>query len=325
MRGSIWRRGAVAVIVVGLTAFAPMQTWGAGFERRDVELKSQGVKCSGWYYVPKDLVPGQKRPAIVMAPGFSMVKEMGLARFAEQFVDAGFVVLLFDFRFLGSSGGEPRGQIVYYEQHQDYRNAISWVSMQKEVDPQRIGIWGSSFSGGHVLHLAAFDKRVKAVVAQVPYIALGRQAPEEVAKKLAFFAQKRAEEYAGGEVSYFPVVAPEGQPCMLPGKETFERFSEAAKKAPTWKNQVTVQSRELNREYAPATSIEAIAPTPLLVIGATRDILTPVELAKKAFERAGTPKKLVLVEGGHFDVYRDPGLTQAAAAAVDWFKQALMP
>ena len=85
------------------------------------------------------------------------------------------MVLVFDFRFLGASDGNPRGQIIPHEQQEDYRNAITWMSLQPEVDADRIGVWGTSLAGGHVLHLAAFDRRIKAVVAQVPTIHPAKQ------------------------------------------------------------------------------------------------------------------------------------------------------
>lgn len=320
--------GVVLMLIITLFQHG---AWSADFERRDATFKSQGLKCAGWYYVPKDLKPDEKRPAIVMAHGYSAVKEMYLDKFAEKFSEAGFVVLVFDYRYFGESEGEPRGQLFYYEQHQDYRNAITWVSLQKEVDPQRIGIWGTSLSGGHVLHLGAFDKRVKAVVAQVPGTNTWEtffqdMKPEALAGRSAWLAQNRMEEYTKGTVNYFPVVAPEGQPCVLPQKESYDWFTETAKlRAPNWKNQVTVESLEINTEYAPTVYIHLISPTPLLMIIASNDTVVPTELQKEASERAREPKKLIVVKGGHFDAYQGPGFVEFSTAAVEWFKQYLKP
>ena len=139
--------------------------------RRNVEFPSKGLQCRGWLYVPEDLPDDGAAPAIVMGHGFSAVKEMfRLSSYAEKFEAAGFVTLVFDFRFLGASDGKPRGRILSYEQCEDIRNAITWLSRQPEVDGDRIGAWGTSYSGGHVLHLAAFDRRIRTVVAQVPTI-----------------------------------------------------------------------------------------------------------------------------------------------------------
>ena len=319
----------IGVFVLSLSVSLQQVAWGAEFERRDVTFKSQGLDCAAWYYVPKELKSGERCPAIVMAHGFSLVKEAYLDKFAEKFAEAGFAVLVFDYRYLGASEGEPRGQLFYYEQHQDYRNAITWVSLQEEVDPKRIGIWGTSYSGGHVLHLGAFDKRVKAVVAQVP----ATNSPERnqsmggeaLLRRISWQAAQRTEQYATGLVKYFPVVALDGKPCVFPQKESYEFFAEVEKIAPSWDNRVTVETLEIIREYAPMTYIHLISPTPLLMIVASDDVLTSTKAEKEAFERAREPKKLVVFEGGHFDVYQGPSFDKASGAAVEWFEQYLKP
>jgi fermentation-respiration switch protein FrsA (DUF1100 family) len=313
----------VLTLVVSLQSVV----WGADFERRDVTFKSQGLECAGWYYVPKGINSEDKHPAIVMAHGFTAVKEMSLDKFAERFAKAGFVVLVFDYRYLGASGGEPRGQIFYFEQQQDYRNAITWISLQKEVDSERIGIWGTSDSGGHVLHLGAFDRRVKAVVAQIPTINARYQnlSKDDQMRRATFYARNRVKEYQTGTVNYYPVVALEGQPACFTQKEAYEYFTEEAKQAPNWKNQITMESLDIYKEFAPATFIHLISPTPLLMIVASEDVLTNTEGEIKAFERAGEPKKLVVFQGGHFDPYKGSGFSEASTVAIEWFEQYLKP
>ena len=77
-------------------------------------------------------------------------------------------------------------------------------------------------------------------------------------------------------------------------------------------------------EYNPAANIHRISPTPLLMVVAQDDRLTPTDLAIEAFQRAREPKKLVMFKGGHFNAYQELGLNITAPAAVDWFKQWLM-
>lgn len=316
----------LGLIVLLLASALPQAAWCCEYERHDITFKSQGLDCAGWYYLPKNLKPEEKRPAIVMASGFSSVKEMGLDKFAKEFAEAGFVVLAFDYRYFGASEGEPRGQLFYFEQHQDYRNAITWVASQKEVDPQRIGIWGNSFSGGHVLHIAAFDKRVKAVVSQVPGLnqweTYYHNAKPEL---LAWFAQTRMENYTKNTTAYLPVVAPQRQPSCLPWQDAYEWFSEAAKTAPNWQNKVTVESLDINKEYASMAYIQLISPAPLLMIVASDDNVCPTEVQKIGFARAGEPKKMVIVEGGHFSVFQGRAFETAVTEAVEWFKQYLKP
>ena len=298
--------------------------------RQDVTFTSEGLNCAGWLYVPEDLGEGERRPAVVMAHGFSALKEMHLANFAEKFVEAGLVVLVFDYRFFGDSEGEPRGKLFPAEQHEDYKNAISWVSMRPEVDGGRIGVWGSSYSGGHVLHLAAFDRRIKAAVAQVPLVdgwanAQRLMRPDVFAGFQQTLAEDRLARYRGEEGDKVPVVAPEGEPSALPTPDSYEWFMETGRSiAPNWRNEVSLESMERFLEYNPAANISRISPTPLLMIVGGNDALTPTDLAVAAYERALEPKALVITSGAHFDAYTEPGLSETAIPAVEWFERFLL-
>ena len=295
--------------------------------RKDVSFTSKGLTCRGWLYQPDDLGEGRRAPAIVMAHGFSGVKELDLSRFAEPFAAAGFVTLVFDYRFLGESDGEPRAQVLFREQQEDYRNAISWLSQQPMVDAMRIGAWGTSYSGGHVLYLAAFDRRIKAAVVQVPAIGTWRSIVAEhgadaLRMMLSLTTADREKRYPGEEPNYMPVVAPAGQPAVLGTPDAYEWFvSGGTELAPTWRNEVTIESVEQLVEYDPAASIELIAPTPLMIVAAENDTLIPVASVRAVFERAGEPKALKLVPCGHFDVYHDePFHSDVLAAEVGWFR-----
>jgi fermentation-respiration switch protein FrsA (DUF1100 family) len=265
-----------------------------------------------------------------MAHGFSAVKEMYLSNFAEEFQKAGFVVLVFDYRFLGESEGQPRQQVLPSEQIKDYRNAISWVSQLTEVDPNRIGIWGSSFSGGHVLQVAAIDRRVKAVVSQAPLVNGWRNAEHKMGKeKMQLFIEDliayRTSRYNGEDMQYMSVVDEHGKKAAIPSPEAFNWFTTAHQNvAPNWENRITLESMEEYLAYNPAGMIENISPTPLLMIVAENDTTTPSYLAKEAFAKARTPKQFILVPGGHFDVYHKPIFKQTSKAAVDWFKKYLL-
>jgi len=301
----------------------------AGYDRQDVMFPCQGLKCAAWYYAPKGIPAGEKRPAIVMAHGFSAVKEMYLDNFASKFADAGFVVLVFDYRFFGGSEGEPRGRLLWPEQLQDYRDAITWVSLQSEVDPNRIGVWGTSYSGGHVMFLAAFDRRIKAVVAQVPVTDVwdtyfeGMPADQRTGF-LGWLAQNRAEQVSSGKINYITVAAPPDQPSVWPLQEWYDAFMDLSRNAPAWANKITIESLETHVTYAPVAPIHRISPTPLLMVIASDDIITPTEAEKQAFARAREPKKLVIVQGRHFEAYKGPKHEQFAQPAVAWFKEWLM-
>src|SRR5262249_29740898 len=126
-------------------------------DRRDVEFDAEGTVLRGWFYPGADAAGAAA--TVGMAHGFSAVKEMYLDSFAEVFAAAGLNVLVYDNRNFGASDGEPRQEIDPWAQARDYRHAITYASSLPEVDAGRIGIWGSSYSGGHVLMVGAIDRR----------------------------------------------------------------------------------------------------------------------------------------------------------------------
>lgn len=295
--------------------------------REDISFASKGLECRGWLYLPDDIEADTKLPAIVMAHGFSGVKEQILPDFAEKFVTAGFVTLVFDYRYFGDSEGEPSCQIFSLEMVEDYRNAISWVTEHPYVDRDRIGIWGTSYSGGLVSYVGAIDSRAKAIVAQVPSItdpdSRRIMDPEKWDSVGDFLLQDRIARYSSGTVNYMKVVAPDGEACFLPGQENYDAFMEMVDIAPNWRNEITLESLEKIREFNPVSSIHWIAPRALLVIAAENDNLIPIETVKSSFEKAEEPKELIVLPILHFEIYSDPWLSKAASVAIDWFDRYL--
>ena len=297
--------------------------------RQDVEFDAEGVTLRGWLYVP-DGVEGPA-PAVVMAHGFSAVKEMYLDRFAEVFADAGLAALVFDNRNFGASDGEPRQEIDPWAQVRDYRHAITYASTLAEIDPERIGIWGSSYSGGHVLVVGAIDRRVRCVVSQVPLVsgyanfrALVRA--DFIAGFRGQFDADRAARFRGEPPAMVPVVDEDPlAPSALPTPDSWAWFTQTAEtRAPSWRNEVTLRSVEMFTEYEPGTYLPWISPTPLMIVVAERDHLTPADLAIAGYERANEPKRLALLPAGHFDAYVD-GFDAASGAACEWFVEHLRP
>jgi len=296
--------------------------------RKDIAFKTEdGVTLRGWLYLP-DRAAGRV-PTIVMAHGFSAVKEMYLDRFAEAFAAGGLGALVFDNRNFGASDGEPRQHIDPWQQVRDYRDAITFAGTLAEVDADRIGVWGSSYSGAHVVVLGATDRRVKCVVAQVPLISGHRNArrlirSDFIAAVQGQFDADRKARYAGQPRAMIPVVAQDPMaPCALPTPDSWQWFTETGKsRAPAWRNEVTLHSVEMFTEYEPGVYIEWVSPTPLMMVVAAGDHLTVSDEALAAYQRALEPKKLTLLPGGHFDAYVKD-FDAASAAARDWFVQHL--
>ena len=237
---------------------------------------------------------------------------------------------MFDNRNFGASDGEPRQEIDPWAQVRDYRDAITWVRTRSEVDVERIGVWGSSYSGGHVLVLGAIDRRIKCVASQVPLVSGWLNAQRLIRSDFmgqtrAMFDTDREGRYEGKASGMVAVVDPDpSAPSALSTPDSWEWFSQTGEtRAPSWRNEVTLRSVELFTEYEPGVYIERISPTPLLMVVAAGDHLTPADLALAAYGRAREPKRLELLPGGHFDAYTKDFPT-ASGAARDWFVQHLV-
>lgn len=140
--------------------------------REDISFKtSDGLTLRGWLYRPTDAKGDTKLPCLVMSHGFTALKEMDLDAFAERFVSKlAISCLVYDNRCFGASDGQPRHEIIPSLQHGDMADAITYAQSLEGVKADKIGIWGSSYSGGHVLHVGTVDRRVKAVLCQVPMV-----------------------------------------------------------------------------------------------------------------------------------------------------------
>jgi len=137
---------------------------------QDVSFPGEGVTCAATLYLPAP--GGPPTPGLVMGNGFANVRQMYLPRYARALAAAGFAVLAIDYRCFGESGGQPPQLVSPDSQCDDMRNALSWLSEQPQVDPDRQGLWGVSIAGGNVLRIAAYDRRVRSVVTQAPAIGL---------------------------------------------------------------------------------------------------------------------------------------------------------
>jgi fermentation-respiration switch protein FrsA (DUF1100 family) len=264
-----------------------------------------------------------------MAHGYSAVKEMYLDSFAEVFARAGLASIVYDHRNFGASDGLPRQEIDPILQIRGYRDAITFAQSLPQTDAQRIGVWGSSYSGAHALVVAAQDRRVKAVVSQVPLISGHGNArrlirADFIAGFQALCEEDRRQRYAGHAPAMSPVVAEDpAAPSALPTADSWAWFTKTHQdRAPSWKNEVTLRSIEMFLDYEPGAHIAHISPTPLLMIVGLTDHLTAADQALAAYERALEPKRLLTLKGGHFDAYTQD-FDAASDAACQWFSEHL--
>lgn len=293
---------------------------------RPVSFDSAGHRLAG-VFCPAEGRTGPA-PCVVMAHGWSGVKEM-LADYAAPFVAAGLSVLAYDHFAFGESEGLPRQEIDPVLQTRGYRDAISLAQTLPEVDPEAIGIWGTSYAGGHVLAVATVDRRVRCVVSQCPTISgwantCLRFTPEQWARMVRSFEKDRAARFHGEPAATFPCI-PELEAIEPdPARTHFGNNGGAwyvnlpPSRRANWRNDLTLRSLELYAEYEPGHAIERISPTPLMLVLAERDTVTPFASGVEAYARVPGPKELVTVPGGHYDLYEDQREI-AVAAAIRWF------
>lgn len=293
------------------------------YTRTNVEFMTDDVILKGWFYKPSN--DHQHAPCIIMTHGFSALKEHYLDKFASRFSEAGMNVLVYDNRNFGDSEGSPRLEVDPVAQIRDMRNAITYVQQRKDVDPEKIGLWGTSFSGGVVLVVAAIDKRVSCVVTQVPFVSghhkflrLARPEQwEEIRKK--YYADRQAR-LSGNDPTMISVVTdtPEKNAIMrIPSAHSFFTSVKA------WENKVTLRSVENSGEFEPIAYIKNIGPIPILFIIADKDTINTTDLALKAYNKAREPKSLVMIEGDHFAPYVEQ-FDICVNSSCEWFNKYLL-
>ncbi|KAK4951609.1 hypothetical protein LTR10_010586 [Elasticomyces elasticus] len=296
--------------------------------RRDISFQtSDGLTLRGWFFSPTS--SNGKLPCLVMAHGFTALKEMDLDTFAEHFTSKlPISCLVYDNRNFGDSEGAPRHEIIPSLQQSDYSDAITYAQSLGDVDAEKIGVWGSSYSGGHVLVVGAVDRRVKVVLSQVPLVNgwdnFNRLIRPDFQPALnQTFQQDRLARMSGKEPGKIPVVHENPlEMSSMPSADSYQFFSMWEKKS-NWKNEVTIRSIELLRANDPAHGIHRISPTPLLMTVAQDDVLTPPDLALEAFSRAREPKQLHIIPGGHFDGYAGFNFERNAGRQTEFLKQTL--
>lgn len=296
--------------------------------RTEVRIPAEGgIELAAWLYQPDG--PGP-HPAVTMAHGYGGTRHHSLELFASAFAAAGFVVLVHDHRGFGASGGTPRQDINPWQQIADWRRAISYLEAQPAVDPKRLGLWGTSYAGGHALVLGATDRRLRAVVSQVPTISgyeqgLRRVSADALPALEAMLDDDERAQLRGEPPRYQALASADlSVPAAYRSQDAID-FNFQPVPEGVWENKVTVRSTRMARLYEPGIWIARVSPTPLLLVVAREDKTTPTDLALAAYERALEPKKLVLIPGGHYDLYGGEAGNAAVAAAVEWFRQHLQP
>lgn len=292
--------------------------------REDFAFESSGQRCAAWIYRPAQ--QAGLAPCVVMAHGFSATRDQALDAYARQFCAAGLLVLVFDYRHFGDSEGQPRQLLSIARQHQDWQAAIAAARALPEVDAERIGLWGSSFSGGHVQHLAARDSAIAAVVAQVPFCDGLRNLPAlglVHALKLSAAGMRDVLQSAVGAGPYtVPAVGAPGSLAVMDTPDAEPGFAAMTAADSPWRNAVCARIALHVGMYRPGRDAARIC-CPILYAIAEQDQVTPAALAHAA--AASAPNAHVHSYAcGHFDPYVAPLWERVVQDQVEFFRRHLL-
>ena len=282
-------------------------------DRSDVTFPSGDAHCAAYLYRPDD-ADGDV-PCVVMAHGFSATRDDRLPAFAERFAAAGMAVLVFDYRHFGASGGTPRQLLDVGRQHDDYRAAIAYARGLDGVDPERIALWGSSFSGGHVVAVGATEPRLAAIVSQAPFAdglaTVKLVPPKNVARLTIDGLRDRAGALLGRPPHLVPAVAPPGGYAAMSAPEAQPGFDAIAAPDGNWQNAFAARLMLTMALYRPVRSAAKVT-APLLVCVCDDDQTTPpgpaIEMAESAPRH-----ELVRYPIGHFGIYVGEDFERAVA------------
>jgi len=295
----------------------------ADIEYRKANVMSEGVRLTAELYSPKSAA-GKQLPTIIMSHGWGGTAAL-LRTVALDFAHAGYLVIAFDYRGWGASDSrviltapapakkdgnkftaevmEIREVVDPLEQTQDILNVIHWAMGEPQADKNRIGLWGSSYSGGHVVYVAAHDPRVKCIVSQVgamdsrPAAQLASAGSAEEQYKLAY---DEATKQARGEIGY------------------------PAPRARVIGNLQGAPIREKLLRYAPVDDAAMIKNCAMLfVVAEKEELFDNSKHAKLVYDRAHEPKKYVVIPGiTHYGVYTT-AREQATKIEIEWYNEHL--
>ncbi|MCW2814803.1 MAG: hypothetical protein JWN84_2258 [Nocardioides sp.] len=286
--------------------------------RSDLDVLSHGTRLAAWHYQAQSdaWTTSAGRPVVVMAHGFGATKDAGLTPFAERFAAAGADVVVFDYRGFGTSDGTPRQSVDHRRHREDYRAVVAHVRTLDGVDPDRVVLWGSSYSGGHVVAVAAGDPRVAAVVSQGAAMD-GLAAVLEIRRYAGVGALLRLTGHAlRGLVQRshsLPIVGPPGSLAAITSHDGESGY--ALIMGPTFRNEMLARGIipiGLNRPVAVASRLRM----PLMLVVAAQDTIAPPSAVERVAERAGGRVEVLRLDVGHFEIYEGEPFERSVTAQV---------
>lgn len=289
-------------------------------DRLDVEFYSGGTTCRGWLYRPP---ANQPAPVVVMAHGFGGVREMRLDVFAERFCQAGYACLVFDYRHFGASDGLPRQLLDIDSQLADWQATIGFARCRADIDGSRIALWGTSFSGGHVIVTAARDPAIAAVIAQCPFTdgmaSLLSMSPRTGLKVASRALIDVIAMRLGKAPVMVPIVGPPHSAAVMTAPGALPAMLAMVPDGTSWRNEVAARIALQVLSFRPGRQAAAVD-CPLLFCLCQADDVTPAR-ATLDYARNALRSEVKLYPEGHFDIYVGEAFERVVADQITFLRE----
>jgi pimeloyl-ACP methyl ester carboxylesterase len=291
---------------------------------KPVTFYSEGVRLSGDIFSPDNVEAASVKPAILLCHGYTGTRNLYLPAIARVMNDAGFVVMTFDYKGWGDSDGsknrlDPHGRVA------DSQAALTILAAEPGVDPNRLGVYGTSYGGATAVWMAAIDPRVACVVSVVGPANGGRwmrsvRRPDEYYDLLARSEADRLKRATTGASELV-----DRSEILFADRASVALGAAERAKHPAAVNTLPMEYVDDTLSFNPEWVVDRIAPRPALFVATDDDRLVPPEESAALHARAGEPKKLVVLKGyGHYDVYSGDAMKAVMSEAIPWFQQHLV-
>ncbi|EMG9455671.1 alpha/beta hydrolase [Acinetobacter baumannii] len=272
------------------------------------------------FYIPKT---NNKSAVIIMAHGFAGLRQFKLIQYAQRFAQAGYAVILFDYRYWGGSTGKPREMISINSQLEDWKTMIQYASTCKFIDNRRIVLWGTSLSGGYALSLASELKNIQAIMVQIPYVDGTETAKLYPLQRYPQALKLSSQDYMGSKMGLNPKRLPvvdQYKLCFMPTADSYYGYLSIVNPDYYWSGEVPARVFFNLMRYRPIQLVRQIN-IPVLFIAAQHDSLIPIESSREAATNIAPFVSYHEWDMKHFDIYHGSWFEKAVTTQLEFLHQ----
>ena len=292
-------------------------------DREDVWFNSGRDRISAWLYRPHG---NGDAPLLVMAHGLGAVRTMRLDAYAERFCAAGYACLVFDYRNFGDSEGAPRQLLDVRMQLQDWTAAVAYARTLDRIDANRIGLWGTSFGGGHVIVTAARLPGVAAVVSQCPFTdsiaSLGCWSPLLTARVTALAVRDLIAARLGRPPVMVATAGKPGEVALMTAPDAYPGYLKLVPDGATLRNEVAARIGVKLLPYRPGRLTAEIS-CPILFCICETDSVAPSGPTRR-YAAMAPRGEVKLYPYGHFEIYVGDAFERVIADQLEFLSRHLL-